>query len=452
MTPLSLLAKTFRHGIHPHGHKESTEQLAIQRMPFCSRYVLPINQHLGAPSTPVVKSGQTVERGQLLAQPSGFMSTTLHSPVAGKIVAIAPRRHPNGQLIESIEIEAAPFNDQEIKHSSAINPATLSIEQFIEHIQQAGIVGLGGAAFPSHVKFSMPEGKKITHILVNGAECEPFLTNDYRLMVEQAEKLIKGAEIARQVLNAQTITIGIELNKTTALKTLQKRATNNSAINIVPLRVKYPQGAEKMLIKAALGIEVPPNKLPRDVGVLVNNVGTLVAMADYFDRGLPLIERIVTVSGPGVARPANLIVPIGTPIREVLRFCGGLKESTHEVVMGGPMMGTSIADLDAPILKGSSGILAFTEKETRTPKEYPCIRCGRCLEVCPYFLNPSRLIRLAHARDYEALDSYHIMDCVECGSCTFTCPSGIPIVQRIKAAKSEIRHIAKLDKSQGTKN
>lgn len=449
MNPLSLLAKTFRHGIYPHGHKESTEQLAIQRMPFCARYVLPINQHLGAPSVPIVSRGQKVERGQLLATPSGFMSTTLHSPVKGTVTAVAPRRHPNGQLIESIEIEADPFDDQQIRHKPAIDPETLSIEHFIDHLQQAGLVGLGGAAFPTHVKFSMPEGKKIRHVLVNGAECEPFLTNDYRLMVEQADKLIRGAKIARNILGADTISIGIELNKTTAIKTLRKKIANNSRITVIPLRVKYPQGAEKMLIKAALGIEVPPNQLPRDVAVLVNNVGTLVAMADYFDRGLPLIERIVTVSGPGVARPANLIVPIGTPIREVLRFCGGLNQSTHEVVMGGPMMGISIADLDAPILKGSSGILAFTEKETRTPKEYPCIRCGRCLEVCPYFLNPSRLIRLAQARNYDALEDYHIMDCVECGSCTFTCPSGIPIVQRIKAAKSEIRHIEKLEKARG---
>lgn len=450
MGAFTQLAKTFRHGIHPLGHKEYTEQLPIQRMPFCARYTLPLNQHLGAPSSPVVEVGQTLTRGQLIAEPAGFMSTALHSPVAGKVLAIAPRRHPNGQMLESIEIEADPFNDQVFCAESFnveqnIDFSTLAIEDFIAQVQQAGIVGLGGAAFPSHVKFSLPKGKQIDHILVNGAECEPFLTNDYRLMIEQSERLLKGAEIARQVLGARSIVIGIELNKSQAIKTL-KSCADSKTTRIVPLHVKYPQGAEKMLINAALGLTVPNNKLPRDVGVLVNNVGTLVALAQYFDQGMPLIERIVTVSGPGVERPANLIVPIGTPIRELLRFCGGLKQSTQEVVMGGPMMGSAIADLDAPILKGSSGILAFTEKESRTPREYPCIRCGRCLEVCPYFLNPSRLIRLAGTRNYQGLQQLHIMDCVECGSCTFTCPSGIPIAQRIKAAKSEIRHREKLNK------
>ena len=298
---------------------------------------------------------------------------------------------------------------------------------------------MGGAAFPSHVKYSIPEGQQIENLLINGAECEPYLTTDHRLMVERPEAVIHGTEIVRQKLGAKRATIGVEKNKPDAMIELQKHI-GELPIEVVGLEVKYPQGAEKMLIKAAYGIEVPAGELPRDVGIAVNNVGTIVAIADYFDTGMPLIERIVTVAGPGIAEPANLIVPLGTPIRDVLRFCGGLKETTREVIMGGPMMGMPIADLDAPVLKGSSGILAFTARETGRPAEYACIRCGRCLEACPYFLNPSRLAKLGKARLFEEMkEKFNVMDCVECGACTFACPSNIPIVQLIRTAKDNLR-------------
>ena len=298
---------------------------------------------------------------------------------------------------------------------------------------------MGGAAFPSHVKYAIPEGQQIEELLINGAECEPYLTTDHRLMVERPEAVIHGTEIVRRKLGAKHATIGVEKNKPDAIELLRQHV-GDLPIDILGLEVKYPQGAEKMLIKAAYNKEVPAGALPRDIGVAVNNVGTIVAIADYFDTGMPLIERIVTVAGPGVAEPANLIVPLGTPIREVLRYCGGLKESTREVIMGGPMMGTPIADLDAPILKGSSGILAFTSKETSRPREYACIRCGRCLEACPYFLNPSRLAKLGKARLFEEMkEHYNVMDCVECGACTFACPSNIPIVQLIRTAKDNLR-------------
>jgi electron transport complex protein RnfC len=260
-------------------------------------------------------------------------------------------------------------------------------------------------------------------------------------MLERPDTLLRGIEIVRQKLGAAQATIGVELNKADAINTLQKHIEQQQikSIRVVPLRVKYPQGAEKMMIKALFNLEIPPGQLPRDVGVTVNNVSTIVAIADYFETGMPLIERIVTVSGPGVEQAANLMVPLGTPAREVLRFCGGLKETTRSVIMGGPMMGMPIASLDVPILKGSSGILAFTDKETGKPKEYSCIRCGRCVEACPHFLNPSRLARLSKKRRYTEMMNYNMMDCVECGACTFSCPSGIPIVQLIKVAKTEIR-------------
>jgi electron transport complex protein RnfC len=441
MNPLSIFKHSFAHGVHPDEHSEQTAHLPIQRVPFVNRYILPLGQHLGAPARPIVKVGQRVQRGELLAKPGAFVSTTLHSPVTGWIRAIEPRRHPGGKLQPALEIEADPYATQRLEAKPAIDWMTLSTEEFINHVQQAGIVGMGGAAFPSHVKYAVPDGIKIKHLVVNGAECEPYLTNDHRLMLERPDTLLKGIEIVKQKLGATQATIGIELNKADAIAILQQRIKQQhlQTTQVVPLRVKYPQGAEKMMIQALFGEEVPAGQLPRDVGVTVNNVGTLVAIADYFEMGMPLIERIVTVSGPGIAQPANLIVPLGTPVREVLRFCGGLKETTQEVIMGGPMMGMPIASLDVPILKGSSGVLAFTAQETRKLQEYPCIRCGRCVEACPHFLNPSRLARLSKSGHYADMTAYNVMDCVECGACTFSCPSGIPIVQLIKVGKTEIR-------------
>jgi electron transport complex protein RnfC len=433
------LRKSFDHGVHPPHHKEQTADLPIQRVPFVSRYVMPLGQHIGAPAKAVVTVGQRVVRGQLIAEPGAFVSTALHSPVTGTVRDIGPHRYSDGNFRPAIEIEADPYATQQLPPRPAIDWQALTTEDFIAQVQQAGIVGMGGAAFPSHVKYAIPEGQQIDELLVNGAECEPYLTNDHRLMVERPEAVLHGTEIVRRKLGAKHATIGVEKNKPDAIERLRQHI-DGRPIDIVALEVKYPQGAEKMLIKAVYGKEVPGGALPRDIGLAVNNVGTVIAIADYFDTGMPLIERIVTVSGPGVTQPANLIVPLGTPIREVLRFCGGLKESTREVIMGGPMMGTPIADLDAPILKGSSGILAFTASETGRPHEYPCIRCGRCLEACPYFLNPSRLARLGKARLYEQMrDDYHLMDCVECGACTFACPSAIPIVQHIRAAKDDLR-------------
>jgi electron transport complex protein RnfC len=303
----------------------------------------------------------------------------------------------------------------------------------------AGIVGMGGAAFPAHVKLSVPDGVTIRHLLINGAECEPFLTTDHRLMIERPEALLEGAEIMRRKLGAEETVIGVEMNKPDAIEILKKYIKPGDPVRVVPLKVKYPQGAEKMMIKSVFDVEVPAGQLPRDVGVNVNNVGTIVAIADYFLRGMPLIERIVTVAGNGVTYPANLVVPLGTSVRDVVRFCGGLKPGTREIVMGGPMMGRPIASLDVPVLKGCSGVLVFTDAPTTARKEYPCIRCGRCVEACPYFLNPSRLARLSRARMYDEMKDYHVFDCVECGCCTFACPSNIPIVQLIRTAKDDLK-------------
>ena len=443
LNPIQFFQRSFRHGVHPDGHKEQTVDQPIQRVPFVKHYVMPLGQHIGAPARQVVEPGQRVMRGQLIAEPGAFVSTSLHSPVTGRVIDIAPHRYTDGSFKPAIGIEADPYATQQLEPKPSIDWRSLSMEEFINSVQQAGIVGMGGAAFPAHVKYSIPEGQRIRDLLVNGAECEPYLTNDHRLMMERPDALLRGIEILMTKLGAEHTTIGVEANKPDAIDLLRRRIPPGRPIEVASLPVKYPQGAEKMLIKAVYDREIPAGQLPRDLGISVNNVGTLVAIADWFDIGLPLIERVVTVSGPGAAYPANLIVPLGTPVREVLRFCNGLKDETREVIMGGPMMGAPIASLDVPVLKGSSGILAFTENETARPREYPCIRCGRCLEACPYFLNPSRFARLARARLFEEMKAYQVMDCVECGSCTFACPSNIPIVQLIRTAKNDLRQMKK---------
>ncbi len=437
----TLLSGGFSHGVHPQHHKGQTEELAIQRVPFGRRYVMPLGQHIGAPAIATVQRGERVRRGEQIARPGGFISTALHSPVTGTVTDISPQRTLDGALREAIVIEADPYSTQRLECAPPPPWQELSLEQFIEQIQQAGIVGMGGAAFPSHVKYSLPEGCAIDELLINGAECEPFLTNDHRLMVERPAAVVTGTEILRHQLGAKRASIGIERNKPEAILALQNYLGDHPelAITLTTLEVKYPQGAEKMLIRSVYRKEVPAGQLPRDIGVAVNNVGTIVAIADLFERGTPLIERVVTVSGPGVERPANLLVPLGTSVRELLQFSGGLNDQTREIIMGGPMMGAPIASLDVPILKGSSGVLAFTANETARPTEYPCIRCGRCLEACSYFLNPSRLALLSRHRRYQETSDYQVMDCVECGACSYACPSNIPITQLIRTAKDNLR-------------
>jgi H+/Na+-translocating ferredoxin:NAD+ oxidoreductase subunit C len=440
VNPLGLISKGFRHGVHPAHLKERSQDLPIQRVPFVSTYVMPLDQHIGVPCKPIVQKGQPVKRGELIAIAGGFVSTALHSPVTGRISNIDEFRVFDGNFSAAIEIEADPYATQQPGADEAVDWASLPIDEFIKAVQGAGIVGMGGAAFPAHVKFSIPEGQRIRYLLINGAECEPYLTNDHRLMVERTGALLRGAEIVRRKLNAEQTVIGVELNKPEAISALHDHIRPGDPVRVAELEAKYPQGAEKMIIKAIFGREVPAGQLPRDVEVNVNNVSTIIAIADYFDHGTPLIERIVTVSGPGVSYPANLVVPLGTPVREVLRFCGGLSDETREVIMGGPMMGRPIASLDAPVVKGCSGILAFTEDETRRRNEYPCIRCGRCIEACPYFLNPARLARLSRARMFKEMEDYSVFDCVECGCCTFACPSAIPIVQLIRTGKDQLRN------------
>lgn len=438
----TMLPQAFSHGVHPGDNKDATAALPTERMPFVARYELLLGQHIGRPSRPVVSVGQRVQRGELIASPDGHVSTSLHAPVTGKVVALEDRRHPNGALVPAVELEADLFDPQAPPRGEAQDWAAMTTQQFVAAVQAGGIVGMGGAAFPSHVKYALPEGKVCKRLILNGAECEPYLTSDHRLMVERPMAVLEGAEILAHHLEAEAVTVGVEANKPDALEALRGAIAERKwamPIEVKGLPVKYPQGAEKMLVKALFDVEIPAGKLPLDVGFVVNNVGTSAAMADWLLRGEPLIERVVTVSGPGVKTPSNLLVPIGTPVREVLNRAGGLTQDTKLVVMGGPMMGMPLASLDAPVLKGTSGLLAFTQSQTKMPDEYACVRCGRCLEACPYFLNPSRLGRLGKAGRFEEMERYFVMDCVECGSCTWACPSGVPIVQLIRVAKATLR-------------
>ena len=443
---------TFAHGIHPPAAKEASEHLAIERMPFVERYVIPLAQHLGAPAIPVVHAGQAVRRGQLIAKPGGFISTSHHSPVTGRVASLSKERHPGGALVDAIVILADAYDPQAPDPLPATAWAELPDKAFVSRVQEGGIVGMGGAAFPSHVKLSVPEGKTATHLVINGCECEPYLTCDHRVMVERPDTVLRGIDIAAHRLKVQRATIGVENNKPDGIVALQaaidRRAARISAgthqgipfpIAVRGVEVKYPQGAEKMLIKALFNQEVPAGSLPIELGYVVNNVATMLALAELMDEGRPLIERVITVSGPAVRRPANLIVPLGTPIRAVLEYCGGLSSEVQQVVMGGPMMGMPVAALDAPVLKGTSGLLAFNTVHDPLTEAGPCIKCGQCLEACPYMLNPSRLGRLARAGMVMEMEDWLVMDCVECGSCTWVCPSSIPLVHLFRSAKATIR-------------
>lgn len=428
---------TFRHGVHPDENKESTAGRGIERVPFVQEYVLPLSQHIGAPSKAVVKAGQRVLRGEIIAEPGAFVSTYLHSPVTGIVKAVEPRLHPTGKMMPAVVIEADPYSSQKVSTHKPPAPESLSNKELVEQVQLAGLVGLGGAAFPSHVKLSLPEDKRIKFVVINGCECEPYLTADDSLMVQRPEAVIRGTEIILQNLKAEKAYIGIEANKMKAVNAL--KAIAPPSIEIVVVAVKYPQGAEKMLIDAILDLEVPPGGLPLDIQILTNNVGTTAALADWFDEGVPLVERVVTVSGEGIPHPRNLLVPLGTPVSMIVDYCGGLSEETKQVIMGGAMMGMPQKSLEVPVMKGTSGILAMTSVFQASAQEYPCIRCARCLEACPMFLNPTRLAHLAKFDRVEGLSEYNVIDCFECASCSYVCPSNIPLVQWIRMGKAMVR-------------
>lgn len=441
---MSLLA-SFRHGVHPEEYKEATEHKALERMPFVEEYVLPLSQHIGAPSKCLVKPGDRVQRGQLIAAAGGFVSVPLHAPVSGTVKAIEKRPHPNGRMMDAIILKKDPFDSQRWNPNSPGDPDQYYGKDMVTQIQNSGMVGLGGAAFPSHVKLSVPEGKRIEFVILNGCECEPFLTCDHRVMLEQADSIVRGLHILLHQVGATRGYIGIENNKMDAVSQLRQSAERLAEqapelrVEVVPLQVKYPQGAEKMLIDAILKKEVPAGGLPLDLEIIVNNVATAACIDQYFATGFPLIERAVTITGSAVDNPMNLIVPIGTPVFQVLEYCKTRFHKLKQVIMGGPMMGMAQKDLTIPVIKGTSGLLGFTEPLAPVQEEQPCIRCGRCLTACPMFLNPSSLHILVRNGRVEELKDQHMADCFECGSCSFTCPSSIPLAQLMRVGKAMLR-------------
>ncbi|MBM3267032.1 MAG: electron transport complex subunit RsxC [Candidatus Sericytochromatia bacterium] len=429
----------FRHGVHPPENKELTEHLPIRRLPYPAEVVIPLRQHTGKPARAVVRAGQHVERGDVIAEADGFVSVPMHASAAGRVVEVGLWPHPDGSWSPAVRIAVDPFSAQIERPRLVPAWEPLTPKEVGAAIQQAGLVGLGGAAFPTHVKLAPPPDVTLDTLVVNGCECEPYLTTDHRTMVEYAERVHMGVRILLKALGVSRALIGVERNKPDAIAALQRTRPADLPVEVVPLEVKYPQGAEKMLIKTLLGREVPSGKLPMHVGVVVQNVGSVATVAEVFETRLPLVERIVTVTGRGVRQPANLIVPIGTKLRDLLEACGGLAPDAGEVIFGGPMMGVAQASLDVPVLKGTTGVVVLSRDDVKVQEQHPCIRCGRCIEACPMLLNPQMLGRLAKAGKYEDMPAYHLADCVLCGCCSYACPSNIPLPQLFVAARGALR-------------
>ncbi len=429
----------FRHGVHPPELKELTSGLPIRRMPFPDEVVLPLRQHAGKPAVLVVKKGDRVLRGDPVGTADGWMSVPIHASATGTVTGVEWWPHIDGTMAQAVRIAVDRYALQLPRPRLVPHWEGLAAADVVKAVQEAGVVGLGGAAFPTHVKLVPPTDARIETLVVNGAECEPYLTSDHRVMVEYPARVMSGIQIMMHALGVARTVIGVEKNKPDAIEALQAALPGHLDISVLPLTVKYPQGAEKMLIQSVTGREVPSGKLPASIGVLVQNVGSVAAIAEVFDTGLPLIERIVTVTGRGVHSPANLVVPVGTKLRDVIEYCGGITEDAGQVIVGGPMMGLSQSNLDAPVTKGTTGIVVLARSEMRGPEIYPCIHCGRCLDACPVFLNPSALGEYAMRERYEDMEPLHLADCMLCGSCSYVCPSNIPLAQLFSFSKVGLR-------------
>jgi Na+-translocating ferredoxin:NAD+ oxidoreductase subunit C len=429
----------FRHGVHPPERKELTADLPVRRMPFPAEVVLPLRQHAGKPARPLVTAGDRVERGDKIAAADGYMSVPMHASAAGIVAGIDWCPHPDGSMVEAVHIAVSPHSVQVPRPRLVPHWESLARGDVARAVQEAGVVGLGGAAFPAHVKMAPPKDATIDLLILNGAECEPYLTTDHRVMVEHPERVHFGARIMMRALGVDRCVIGVENNKPGAVERLRATIPADLDVTVLALTVKYPQGAEKMLIHAVTGREVPSGKLPSSVGAVVQNVGTVASIAEVFETGLPLIERGVTVTGRGINRPMNLLVPVGTRLRDVIAHCGGLNERAAEIVFGGPMMGLVQADLDTPITKGTTGVVVLTHEETSARERYPCIHCGRCLDACPVFLMPQQLGALAQVGRYAEMEEWNLADCMLCGSCSYVCPSHIPLSQMFALSKAALR-------------
>ncbi len=448
MTVQKFKLKTFpKGGVHPAENKLSAGS-AVKVLPLPDRVIIPVVQHLGAPAEPVVQKGDSVVAGQLLARSKGFVSANIHSSVSGKIFRIEERFDASGYKRLSFVIDRKEDEwDPAIDRSDTLREnITASREEIIQKIQDAGIVGMGGATFPTHIKLNVPKGKKADILIINGVECEPFLTADHRLMLEKSRELMTGIRILMKALGVDQAVIGIENNKPDAIELLAGLAEKEKGITVQPLKVKYPQGGEKQLIKAITGREVPSGGLPVDVGAVVHNVGTTLAAYEAVQKNKPLMERIVTVTGKSVKEPSNFLVRIGTPVAEVIEAAGGLPEDTGKVVLGGPMMGKAVSKLDIPVTKGTSGILIIPESEAHRDPVQPCIRCAKCVSVCPMGLEPYLLMSLGQLQLWEKARKERTLDCIECGSCSYVCPADRPLLDYIRLDKMRVGELIRKEK------
>jgi electron transport complex protein RnfC len=431
------MAISFRGGVHPNDSKSYTAGKPIEVAALPGKVVIPVRQHIGAPCTPVVAKGDTVKKGQVIAKAEAFVSSNIHASISGTVADVADYPHPNFGKCLSVVIE----NDGKDEWAEGIpvqrDWKALEPDAIKSIIKEAGVVGMGGATFPTHVKLSPAPDKKIDTFILNAAECEPYLTADHRLMLEAQDRIVAGVLITMKVLGVTKGSVGIENNKPDAIEAM-KKAFEGTGVEVVGLPTKYPQGAEKMLIKVLTGKEVPSGGLPMDVGVVVHNVGTVVAISDAVEKGIPLIERVTTVSGKAIKEPKNLLFRIGTSYADAIAACGGFSSQPEKLIAGGPMMGFAQSAIDIPIMKGSSGILAFAAGEANMGVEQACIRCGRCVDACPMQINPSMLSILGERNLFEeAKEEYNLLDCIECGCCAYSCPAKRNIVQYVKYCKAQ---------------
>lgn len=429
---------TFKLGIHPPERKEATEHLKVVKAVEPKTVIIPLQQHIGAPCEPLVKAGDTVKVGQRIGEPQGFVSSPVHSSVSGQVKEIAVKPSITGGEVVCVVIESDGLNEVHESIQPKGSLESLSSKEIIDIIKDAGIVGMGGATFPTHVKLSPPPEKKIELIILNGAECEPYLTSDHRLMLEQPQDIVFGLKAMMKACNVENAVIGIENNKMDAIQVMLDAVKDEPGIKVAALETKYPQGAEKQLIYSVTKKEVPSGGLPMDVGVIVNNVATAAAVANTIKTGMPLIERITTVAGKGIANPQNLLVKVGVSVKEVIEQCGGYAVEPKKLIMGGPMMGLAQYTDEISITKGSSGVIVFDEAEARMPEPSNCIRCGRCVSICPAFLRPVQIAEYSKHNMMEHAEKYRALDCIECGSCSYICPSKLPLLHSIRVAKNAI--------------
>ena len=429
--------KTFIGGVHPYDGKELSKDSPIREVLPQGELVYPLSQHIGAPANPVVAVGDTVLKGQVIAEAGGFVSAPIHASVSGTIKAIEPRRVAVGDMVKSIIIE----NDgeyNEVEYTVVDDVTTLSKEEIIAKVKNAGIVGMGGAGFPTHVKLSPKEPDKIEYIICNCAECEPYLTTDYRRMIENPEELIAGMKIVLQLFDNAKGIFGIEDNKKDAIAKLKELVKDEPRIEVCALQTKYPQGGERQLIYACTGRAINSKMLPADVGCIVDNTETVYAIYQAVKSGLPLMKRLSAITGDAINEPSNILYTIGTSYKELVDACGGFKSEPEKLISGGPMMGFSIFNLDIPTTKTSSDLVCFTKDEVAQYESLACINCGRCVEACPELLIPSRLMKFAERGLMEEFEKWNGLECIECGSCTYVCPSRRHVAQSVKTMKKQV--------------